>query len=138
MRRSIAFGLTFVIGAAAGGITGAKIVEAQAEHEVGHDLVVDLMKDGWAAREIYRGHGREHADRLRDGFTQQVLFIEQSIPKPRPEPRDFFSEYELRNRALRVVREAYEASGSEIPTEIRQVLLTVPPRSIGGAPSRVK
>jgi hypothetical protein len=138
MRRFLAFGLTFLIGLTVGGIAGAKIVADHAEREVGHDFVVDLMKDGWAAREIYRGQGRQHADRLRDGFPQQVLFIEKSIPKPQPDPKDFFSEYELRNRAFRVVREAYEASGSEVPTEIRQVLLTVPDRPNRAATPRAK
>jgi len=100
-----------------GAITGAAIVRRASEHDFGHDVVFGLMNDGWAAREIYRGRGREHADRLRDGFPERVLGVEK-----------YFREDDARNSALRVVGEAYVSSGIEAPVEIRSILAKVPPR----------
>ena len=127
MRRVLALGIASLVGCLVGGVLGATLVSRSAIREAGHDIVFGLMNDGWAAREIYRGQGRRHADRLRDGFAERVLGIEKE-----------FREDEARNTAFRVVREAYEASGVEIPAEIRQILLTVPPKPIREVPTRVK
>jgi hypothetical protein len=127
MRRVLALGAASLIGGLIGYSLGAWVVVKAFHLDDGHGIVFGLMNDGLTAREIYRGQGRQHADRIRDGFPQRVLGIEKS-----------FREHEARNTAFRVVREAYEASGSEIPFEIRQLLLTVPPRPIREVPPRVK
>ena len=127
MKRAVAYFLTSLISLLVGAVAGALLVARINGSDMGHEYVSSLMTDGWAAREIYQGRGRQHADRLREGFPDRVLGVEKE-----------FREDEARNTAFRVVSEAYASSGTEVPVEIRRILATVPPRPFREVPPAVK
>jgi hypothetical protein len=127
MKRVAPYLLTSLISLAVGGLLGAAAVRRTCDRDMGHDVVFNLMNDGWAAREIYQGRGRQHADRLRESFPNRVLGVEHE-----------WRQDEARNTAFRVVSEAYSSSGADVPVEIRKILATVPPRPSREVPPAVK
>jgi len=117
MKRIAAFVITAVVSLTVGGVVGAVLVRRSCDRTLGHWYVTDLMDHALAAREIYAGRHRELANQLRDRFPEQVLGVERE-----------FRQDETRNTAFRLVGEAYAASSTPVPVEIRAVLAAVPPR----------
>ena len=117
MKRVTAILLTSVVSLAVGAMTSAVLVRRMCDRDMGHWYVTDLMDRAYAAREIYAGRSRQLADSLRGKLPEQVLGVEKE-----------FRADEARNTAFRVVTEAYAASGTEVPVEIRAILATVPAR----------
>ena len=72
------------------------------------------------AREIYAGRSVQLADQIRASLPQYVLAIHGEFGTP-----------ESSYPALRLVRDVYNESSTEIPGEIAQILSRVPPRSPG-------
>jgi hypothetical protein len=127
VKRAIAFVLTSGLSLLVGGVAGAALTSRACDRELGHSYVFGLMNDAWAAREIYAGRGRQHADRLRERFPELVLGVEKEF---RQDP--------ARDTALRVVREAYAQSGEEIPVSVRGILIAVPASPYAGRPNAQK
>jgi hypothetical protein len=127
MKRVAAFVITSIVSLIVGGVVGAVFVRRMCERDMGHWYVTDLMDRAYAAREIYAGRSRQLADHLRERLPEQVLGVEKE-----------FRQDETRNTAFRVVGEAYAASNTEVPVEIRSLLANVPPRPSREVPSAVK
>ena len=112
MKQALIIVLSCAISLSAGALGGAMWAKRSADRYIGHWYVTDLMQNGYAAREIYAGRGRQLADHLRDKFPERVLGVEKE-----------FRQDDARNTAFRVVTEAYAESGMAVPPEIRDKFL---------------
>jgi hypothetical protein len=127
MRRASAFFVTGIVSLLIGIGLGAVLVRRLNERELGHWYVMSLMDRAYAAREVYAGRSRELADHLREKLPEQVLGVENE-----------FRRDETRNTAFRLVSEAYAASNTEVPVELRAILAAVPPRPSREVPNAAK
>jgi hypothetical protein len=118
MRRLIAVVATASVSLLVGGVLGAIMVRKSCDRHLGHVYVTELINKAYSAREIYRGHAFELANRTREGLPAQVLAMEKE-----------FGHDEYRDTALRVVQDVYQASKMVVPGAIRPILAAVPPRS---------
>lgn len=117
MKPPTRYGLSFLAGIAVGVIGTGMIL---GRHWIGTFWslrVGALAEDANVAREIYTGHAKELADRLRDTFPRRVAEIEKQYPAAINKSWTYW-----------MIKDAYEAGNAPIPSTLAPILTSLPPR----------
>ncbi len=110
-------GLAFLAGVIVGGLASGFFVGWHWNRTFGDWYVTGVADQANVAREIYAGRSVQLADRIRSSLPQYVLAIDREFGTP-----------ESAHYALRLVRDVYEQSSSEMPEEIAGILGALPTR----------
>lgn len=115
--------LAFSTGLVVGGLTSGFFAFWHWNRDFQDWYVTGVADQANVAREIYAGRSEQLADRIRESLPQYVLAIHREFRTP-----------ESSYAALRLVRDVYHGSSTEIPAEIAHILSGVPPSSPRSCP----
>lgn len=118
MRPSVRYGLVFFGGLVVGITVAWTFVAWQMwNRNLANWYVMGLAGQAYTAREIYVGRSKQRADRIRGTLPTYVRTVERE-----------FRGAEGRDGTYWMVSDVYKASGAEVPTELKPILASLPPR----------
>jgi hypothetical protein len=118
MKQASRYLLTFCLGVIVGGVVATVLVAKRWRDDFANSYVAGVAGEAFTAREIYRGHGEQTADRIRQALPSLVTAIETEFPHVQGRESTYW-----------LVRDVYESKGVPLPADISGVLSSLPPRS---------
>jgi len=117
MRVSSRYLLVFVAGLLIGGVSAGMFVASNWKRHFRDSYLMGVAGQAYAAGEIYAGRSKQLADRIRGNLPGYVHALE-----------DHFPGGQGRNGTYWMVSDVYKLSETEVPTDLKPILASLPPR----------
>jgi len=109
--------LIFVGGLAAGGAIAWAVMGWRGSRTFQDQYVIALADQANVAHQIYSGHSKELADRIRQCLPAYVAAAEREFRGGRGREWTYW-----------LVRDVYQASGTPVPESLKPIFASLPPR----------